>query len=227
MSDKEKKLAEGYDRLSKDYADRYYGELGQKPLDRALLDVFADALRGKGKVVDLGCGPGQIARALVERGLDAMGIDLSEKMVEVARAAAPHIHFGTGSMLRLDAEEGAWAGITAFYAIVHFDRPELAHALSEMRRVLAPGGLVFLSFHIGEGSLHVDELLGHAVDLDFVFYPRDVVERALVDAGFAIEWSIERAPYPEVEYPSRRGYLLARAEAKARHDVEDVIVHEP
>jgi hypothetical protein len=58
--------------------------------------------------------------------------------------------------------------------------------------------------------VHVDELLGEAVDLDFYFFSRSVVEAELVASGFTIEWSIERAPYVPFEYPSRRAYVLTR-----------------
>jgi ubiquinone/menaquinone biosynthesis C-methylase UbiE len=218
MSDRRNKIAAGYDRVAKAYAAHFAGELAHKPLDRALLDVFAAELRGKGKVVDLGCGPGQIARALHDRGVDVMGIDLSEEMIRAAREALPHIQFATGSMLDLDATDGAWAGIAAFYAIVHFDLPALSRALGEMRRVLAPGGLLLLAFHVGNEVVHVDELLGHRIDLDFVFFPREAVERALLAAGFTLEWSIERTPYVDFEHPTRRAYLLGRVPPEPKHD---------
>jgi ubiquinone/menaquinone biosynthesis C-methylase UbiE len=211
MKSKEEKVRAGYDRVSRAYADHFYKELDHKPLDRALLDVFADALRGKGKVVDVGCGPGQIARALRDRGLDAMGIDISAEMIACAREAAPEIEFVRGSMFTLDAKDAAWAGIAAFYAIVHLEPDELEAAFSEFRRVLEPGGLALVSFHVGEGKVHVDDLFGEVLDLEYVFFSRAVVEEALVASGFAIEWSIERTPYVEFEHPSRRAYLLARA----------------
>ncbi len=174
MSTREDATAAGYDRVARAYADRFYHELEHKPLDRALLDCLAAELRGTGKyvVADVGCGPGQIARALHERGVDTIGVDVSPEMIAVARRLAPHIPFACGSMLALDAADGTWAGIVAFYAIIHLEAAELATAFREFRRVLAPGGLVFLSFHVGEDRVHVDEFLGERVDLDFTFCKR-------------------------------------------------------
>jgi hypothetical protein len=51
------------------------------------------------------------------------------------------------------------------------------------------------------------------VDLDFVFWETAFVERELLEAGFAIEARLERAPYAGHEHPSRRTYLLARKQA--------------
>src|SRR5947209_2756301 len=107
VSERDTTIAASYDRLAGAYAARFGGELAHKPLDRALLDCFAEELRGKGRVVDVGCGPGQITRALQARGLDAMGIDLSAAMIALARREAPSLPFVQGSMRSLEAEDGA------------------------------------------------------------------------------------------------------------------------
>jgi len=54
---------------------------------------------------------------------------------------------------------------------------------------------------------------GHAVDVDFLLFESDEMARYLGAAGFEIEEIIERDPYPDVEYPSRRAYIFARTPA--------------
>ena len=104
----------------------------------------------------------------------------------------------------------AWGGIVAFYAIVHLSPDEVSRALREFHHVLRPGGLLLLGFHVGGAVVHRDELWGEPVTLDFRFFETAEIEHRLVDAGFAVEARIERQPYPDAEYPSRRAYLLAR-----------------
>jgi hypothetical protein len=46
--------------------------------------------------------------------------------------------------------------------------------------------------------------------LDFFFFTLDEMQRFLQTAGFEIEYAQDRPPYEDVEYPSQRGYILAR-----------------
>ncbi len=205
-----------YDRIAEEYAARIAGELAYKPMDRVVLDDFAARVKGAGRVCELGCGPGHVARYLYDRGVDILGIDLSPGMLEQARKLNPAIEFQQGNMLALDAEDGAWAAIVAFYSIVHIPKTDILQAFREMFRALKPGGLLFLAFHIGVEVLREEELWGHQVSLDLVLFGRKEVERYVAQAGFAIEDSLERDPYPpEVEYQSRRAYILARKPAQA------------
>jgi len=59
--------------------------LQRKPFDRELLDQFAEMVRGRGQVCEIGCGPWQIARYLQDRQANMCGIDLSEEMIKWAR----------------------------------------------------------------------------------------------------------------------------------------------
>jgi SAM-dependent methyltransferase len=199
-----------YDAVAREYAERFAGELAHKPLDREVLGRFASEVRGRGDVYDLGCGPGQTTAYLHGCGIDVRGLDLSPNLLREARQRHPGIPFEAGDLLALPLADASLAGVVAFYAIVHLSPAGLRRALTEMHRVLRPGGRLLFAFHIGEGSLHVEEFLGRPVAMDFVFFTPGVVTRELIQAGFVAVEVIERDPYPEVEYPSRRAYLFAR-----------------
>src|SRR5262249_19239869 len=115
-------LGRSYDDVSEEYADRIFTELEHKPLDRELLDRFAARIQRGGVVCDLGCGPGQIARYLHDRGVSVVGVDLSPGMIQVARRLNPGIEFFQDNMMSLRVADDAWAGIAAFYSIIHIPR---------------------------------------------------------------------------------------------------------
>jgi SAM-dependent methyltransferase len=68
----------------------------------AMMAAFADLVRDHGPVADLGCGPGRLTAHLTTLGLPAFGIDVSPKMIELARDAFPDLRFTVGSMTALD-----------------------------------------------------------------------------------------------------------------------------
>lgn len=209
-ADKHPDSQASYDAVAEEYVRRIAGELEYKPLDRELLDRFAASVRDAGPVCDMGCGPGHVTRYLHDRGLQISGYDLSLKMVEAARRLNPGMQFRQADMTALDVPDETWAGIVAFYSIIHIRRDEIARALGELRRTLQPGGLLLLAFHIGDDVLHLDDWWDQKVNVDFFFFRVEEMTRYLRDAGFEIEEIIEREPYPDVEHQSRRAYIFAR-----------------
>jgi SAM-dependent methyltransferase len=199
-----------YDAVADEYVQRIFDELQHKPLDRELLDRFADRVREVGPACDLGCGPGQVARYLHERGVHVTGIDLSPAMIDRTRRLVPGVRFQQGDMTALDVADASWAGIAAFYSLIHVPREDLVRTLRELWRVLRPGGLLLLAFHIGEETIHLDEWWGHKVSVNFHFFRPEEIAAHLRAAGFDLEEIIERDPYPDVEHQSRRAYIFAR-----------------
>lgn len=203
-------IRESYDRLAEEYARRIANELEHKPLDRGLLDRFARATAGRGEICDIGCGPGHVARYLHHAGASVFGLDLSPGMVEQARKLNPHIPFRVGNMMALEIAADTLAGVVAFYAIVNIPRQSLPLVFQEIKRVLRPDGLLLLAFHVGDEVLHEDELWGQKISMGFLLFPTSGIKSDLEADGLAIEQVIERPPYPDVEYPSRRAYIFAR-----------------
>ncbi|MGW3044823.1 class I SAM-dependent DNA methyltransferase [Kitasatospora sp. NPDC001159] len=197
-----------YDVVAEEYLGRIGGELAYKVVDRALLGVIVEEAAG-GTVADLGCGPGHVTGWLVGQGAAVVGVDLSPKMVELARREQPKAEFRTGDLLALPATDGEFAAAVALYSVIHLEPEELLPAFVEMRRVLRPGGVLLVSFHLGDEVRRMAQWWGHQVDVDFHFLRTEAVTARLTEAGFAVEARLEREGLPE-EAPTRRGYLLAR-----------------
>jgi ubiquinone/menaquinone biosynthesis C-methylase UbiE len=208
--DRERVLA-AYAALADEYERRVADELRHKPFDRAKLDALAAESRRLGRILDVGTGPGHVARYLRDAGADVLGGDLSEAMLEHARRRNPDIEFRRLDMLALDLPDASIGAVSAFYAIVHFTLDDVETAFREVRRILVPGGVALVAFHVGNEVVRVEEEWGVKIDVEFVFFqPEDVAARAGA-AGLVMEEVALRDPYPrDVEYPSRRAYLTLR-----------------
>ena len=201
-------IVPSYEAIADEYARQYFDELDCKPFDREWLDRFAARVRGRGRVCDLGCGPGQIARYLAARGVEACGIDAAPAMVTTARRLNPTLEFQEGNFFALPLADGALAGIAAFYCLIHCARGELGRALTELHRVLQPGGRLLMTVHEGTGEVGRDEAFGKPVALVATLFSEGEVRAALEGAGFHIDEMVTRPPY-EFEYQSRRIYAVA------------------
>jgi ubiquinone/menaquinone biosynthesis C-methylase UbiE len=200
-----------YDAVAANYAEQFRDEMRKKPFDRKMLDWLIEKNANLGTICELGCGPGMITGYLSEQGATVCGIDLSAKMIEEARKQFPQIRFEQGDMLDLkNVEDNSFGGIAAFYSIIHVSPERVGDALREMRRVLIPGGVLLLTFHIGSETRHLDEWFEKKVNLDFHFFEREEMKTLLTEAGFSLEETIERDPYAEVEVQTRRAYIFAR-----------------
>ena len=197
-----------YDQVAPQYAEAFFEELARKPFDRYLLDAFAARVRAQGMVCDLGCGPGHVARYLKDRGVEVCGVDLSAAMVQCATHRNPDILFHKGDMRALDFPPALFAGIVAFYSLIHLQRPEVSQALQELSRVLHARAPLLLAFHGGTGEVHTENWFGQGVSIDATLFTSEEMTGYLHEAGFQVEQVREREPY-DFEYQSRRVYILA------------------
>jgi len=208
-------VRETYDAVADAYHAQLADELDHKPLDRALLTAFLE-LAGAGTIADVGCGPGHVTRFLAARHPDAIGLDLSPRMIGIARKRAPDLSFTVASMLNLPVPNATWAGAVALYSIIHLSAAERAAACRELARAIRPRGWLLLSFHIDSADIgagetsHLTTWFGSAVDVDVHFLDPATVTTDLEAAGFSVRSSTLREPLDAQEFPSRRAYVLAQ-----------------
>ena len=196
-----------YNKTAKNYSEKFVNELGHKHFDTLLLSAFASENRDRGKLIDLGCGPGQTTKWLADCGWkNILGVDLSSEMITIAKNNYPLIDFETADMLRLPWPDKTFAAAIAFYSIVHFDYSRIDSAFREIKRILSAGGQFLFSYHIGDKPVHLDEFRDHPVNIDFHFFETKKILDIITATGFEIVDIIEREHYPE-EYASKRGYI--------------------
>ena len=205
---KPEEIKASYEIVADAYAAQFFDELSRKPFDRSLLDAFVGDCEGRRAVLDVGCGPGHIARYLSDRGVNAAGVDFAPAMVALARKLNPGIDFNAGDMRALEVADDSLAGIVAFYSVIHIPRPEVAGVLAGFRRALAQDGRLLMSVHGGIGSMHNEQFLGHAVPFEATLFSIGEIASLVESAGFWVDEARQRIPY-EFEHPTPRIYVRA------------------
>jgi SAM-dependent methyltransferase len=99
-----------------------------------------------GTVVDLGCGTGELARAISERGFDVLGVDVSAAMIRRARRVAPRARFRVSTLADFDLPR--CEAVTAVGEVLSYLPPSTKPAPTgrfflRVARALRPGGIFF------------------------------------------------------------------------------------
>ena len=104
---------------------------------------FGFALPSGARVLELGCGNGKTLAAL-PKDCVITAIDSSKKAVELCRAAAPGARVLQADACELPFGQGEFDAVVAFHVLDHLAAADRDKAVAEIRRVLAPGGRVFV-----------------------------------------------------------------------------------
>ena len=139
-------IAEVWDRLADDWQIQVGDDgdtnrrLNSDPVLRDLLGDVAGL-----DLLDAGCGTGYLARELAAKGARVVGVDVSPKMIAIAREQAPDIDFRVDTLTGLaSVDDAAFDRVVANYVLM--DTPDLDAAVRSFHRVLRPGGVAVLVF---------------------------------------------------------------------------------
>lgn len=103
-----------------------------------IIPLALEELAGKNVVLDVGCGDGQIARALAANGATVLGIDPTQMHIDIANDRAGGPSYLLGSATSLPVEDASQDAVVACLVFEHID--EVDAAIAEVARVLKPGG---------------------------------------------------------------------------------------
>lgn len=139
------------------------------------LDAFVSALPRPGHVLDLGCGPGLDARAMIDAGLAVDAVDASAAMVKAAREIGVPARQATFDEIDATA---AYDGIWANFSLLHAPRSAFSDHLAALARALKPAGLLHIGMKLGQGEGR--DALGRF----YTYYDEDDLVRHLTMSGF-------------------------------------------
>jgi ubiquinone/menaquinone biosynthesis C-methylase UbiE len=152
---------------------------------RSHTEVIEELLEpANAKIIDVGCGAGQITRTLTEMGAEVIGIDPGKRQLERARAAETvgNEIYIEGTAEDLPFEDEAMDIILFFNSFHHVPRKEFTRAIKESQRVLRPGGKLFFTEPIAEGpQFELSRLINDETEIRALAYESIL---SLPDKGF-------------------------------------------
>lgn len=106
-----------------------------------------------GLTADIGCGSGRDVAWLCANGFPAVGYDASEGLLARARAMYPQLQFETASLPELDGiATSTFDNVLCETVIMHLDRDAIAPSVRRLVSILAPGGILYLSWRVTAGA---------------------------------------------------------------------------
>jgi SAM-dependent methyltransferase len=202
-------LRDAHDVLAEWYATNLVGVLESMPIERAMLDLFAELTSAVGTdVADVGCGTGRLLPYLAKRGLSPRGVDLSPGMVDAARREHPGFAYEVADLRSLPFESGSLAGVVCWFSLIYLAPDTRVPAFAELARVVKPGGYLVTAFKHGDGTLRRNgPSTSLGVDFDRYWLSAGEMVDRFNAAGFTLVFQGSTPPEePEPPY----GYMLVR-----------------
>ena len=133
------------------WISEFYDTEESERFHESALDHITSLLEpyGKSQVLDAGCGDGVHAIRLAQRGYPVLALDFSEHILERARAninaseLSERVEFRLGNLLELPFADNSYDSVLCWGVLMHI--PELEKAISELARIVRPGGLLIIS----------------------------------------------------------------------------------
>lgn len=146
----------------------------------------------RGDVLDVGCGPGRMLRAAMDLGLTALGIDVSDTAVEIARASGLTVEFG--SVFDEIPREGTWGATLLVDGNIGIGGDPSA-LLARCAEIIAPHGAIVVEVHADPQRDHmyagtVVDIRGHQSD---AFPWAEIGETALIERASELELALDQA----------------------------------
>lgn len=182
--DKKALVKEGYNKIAEKYLETRLEVVDVSDL----LKEFASMIEEDAIVLDAGCGAGIPDSRFLSEKFDVIGIDISEKQIELAKQNVPKASFLVKDMTELDFPDNHFGGILANYSIIHVPRDEHEGLFRNLYRMLKPEGVALFSLHNDDDSCFINEDFFGA-EMYWSGFDAESNVKLLKKIGFRIVWA--------------------------------------
>lgn len=199
-----------YNLAAQKYHDLFHNEMNEKEYDRNLLGSFAALFSKDSLICDAGCGPSShIGRYLFDKGIQVIGVDISEKCIELAKLYNLEMKFECADIGNMPFDDNAFDGVISYYSIINTPKIYVGKLFTEFRRVLKPNGYLLVAVKAGTFEGYIDDLLEIKTKSYFTLFTVEEIADYFSKAGFLLEFFDKRNPY-DFEISNERIFAIGR-----------------
>lgn len=147
-----KTIKEFYNKTATAWSDDCLKEKENKEVIQKFMDCFINGGTASPRILDLGCGAGYDSKLLSEYGARVVGVDISDKQIEIAKQNLSSGKFFVGDITDKLDNLGKFDGVLCLATIMHVDIEKMKTTFENISNILHEGGLLLLSAYDGVGK---------------------------------------------------------------------------
>ena len=168
-----KTVTDYYNKTATGFSEEFLKDRKESEILKKFYNCFAHAGTKNPRILDIGCGVGYDSKILYDLGARVMGIDISEKSIEIAKSKVKDAKFVVGDITKSMDALGSFDGISCLATLIHIDISDMKQTFDNMASILKKGGLLLVSSFDGIGKNFEKSLVsidGEEYDKDFNNY---------------------------------------------------------
>ena len=147
-----KNVTDFYNKTATGWSDEWFKEKKQSMILEKFYNCFNQGGTKHPKMLDLGCGAGYDSKILSKAGARVVGVDISEKLIDIAKEEVPQCKFFVGDITESLSNLGRFDGVVCLATIMHVDIQKMKKTFDNISAVLKEGGLLLVSSFDGVGK---------------------------------------------------------------------------
>ena len=176
-------VSSGYDQIAEIYTD-WTKEVQKEQRDK-YIEVLIRKLPSKAEVLDLGCGAGLPATSDLAKHFTVTGVDISARMIALARCNVPSAKFFQADMTEIDFMPNSFDAVVSFYSMIHVPRDKQRRLLQNIASWLRPGGILVATMGNNSAQM-IFEKDWMGVPMFWSIYDAETNQRLIREAGLKI-----------------------------------------
>lgn len=195
--DKQQETIKTWDKVAKLYQDNF---MDLNYYDHTY-DHLCSLLKPNASIFEIGCGPGNITKYLLNKSREYKidGIDTSPQMIELAKANNPTASFSVMDGRYLDAISKHYNAVVCGFCVPYLSEDDCAKLFRDCKRILLPGGVLYLSFMEGAPSLSGYKTGSSGHKMYFYYHELNTIRTQLETNGF------KEIQLYHIDYPKKDG----------------------